>query len=114
MVVVGRVKEKERDAVGLLGAAGAEQLGPKVLLEPFVDEFDELLGQYPNEYEEMGLDEVLVGAIAPIVSFTSFPRVFRTKLTSLAVPSPLPRLGSPLASLLRRRRAQAVEEAFPH
>jgi tuftelin-interacting protein 11 len=68
MVVVGRVKEKERDAVGLLGAAGGEQLGPKVLLEPFVDEFDELLGQYPTEYEEMGLDEVVVGAIAPIVS----------------------------------------------
>lgn len=79
MEIVGRVKEIEREMVGLLGAAGGEQLGAKVLLEPFADEFDELFGKFPEEYLEMQLDEVVVGAVAPIVSRGRFPLLPHTR-----------------------------------
>jgi tuftelin-interacting protein 11 len=70
MAVVGRVKEIEREVAELMRAAagGGVGVGPKELLGPFGDEFDELLGGFPEEYKEMKLDEVVVGAIAPIVS----------------------------------------------
>lgn len=68
MAVIEKIKAIEQGTLELLLAAGGEALGPKELLSPFVDEFDELLGRYPDEYEEMRLDEVCVGAIAPIVS----------------------------------------------
>jgi hypothetical protein len=38
------------------------------VLSRFEDDFDLLLGEFAGEYEELGLDEVVVGAIAPIVS----------------------------------------------
>jgi len=66
LAAVGRVREIEREMVGLMGAGGAEALGAEVFLAPFGDEFDTLYVE--GEYQSMGLDEVVVGAIAPIVS----------------------------------------------
>lgn len=63
---VGRVREIEREMVRLMTAGGAEGLGAEVFLRPFDDEFDQLYVE--GEYQAMGLDEVVVGAIAPIVS----------------------------------------------
>lgn len=37
-------------------------------LEPFSASFDKLLGQFPKEFEMYRLDEIVVAAIAPIVS----------------------------------------------
>jgi hypothetical protein len=54
--------------MALAVAEGGDELPPKALLSPFDDEFDELLGKYPEEYIEMKMDEVVVGAVAPIVS----------------------------------------------
>lgn len=58
MNVVARIKEIESEMMGLLMAAGGDELGPQVLLAPFADDFDELLGRFPEEYEEMRLDEI--------------------------------------------------------
>ena len=112
MNVVARIKEIESEMMGLLMAAGGDELGPQVLLAPFADDFDELLGRFPEEYEEMRLDEVVVGAIAPIVS--SFLLARELLLTSLAGSSPLPKLGPPLLAALFRARAQALAETLPH
>jgi hypothetical protein len=70
--VVGKVKEKEgevRDLMSML-QEGEEM---SMVLEKFKDEFDELLGGYEEEYLEMRLDEVVVGAITPVVSSTALP-----------------------------------------
>lgn len=70
--VVGKVKEKEgevRDLMSML-QEGEEM---SMVLEKFQDEFDELLGGYEEEYLEMRLDEVVVGAITPVVSSTTLP-----------------------------------------
>ncbi len=66
LAAVGRVREIEREMVGLMTAGGADELGAEVFLRPFSDEFDNLYVE--GEYQSMGLDEVVVGAIAPIVS----------------------------------------------
>ncbi|GAA5881378.1 hypothetical protein JCM16303_000153 [Sporobolomyces ruberrimus] len=70
--VVGKVKEKEgevRDLMSML-QEGEEM---SMVLEKFKDEFDELLGGYEEEYLEMRLDEVVVGAITPVCR-----RIFQT------------------------------------
>ncbi|KAI5479686.1 tuftelin-interacting protein 11 [Pseudohyphozyma bogoriensis] len=69
---VEKIKEVERDVVQLLMSGSAEELGPEVLLRPFVDEFDELLGGFGDEYESLRLDEVVVAAISPV-----FRRLFQ-------------------------------------
>lgn len=72
MKTVEQVKQTEQNLNNLLSAANSESLSPKDLLAPFVDPFDELLGRYPAEYSDMSLDEVVVGAVAPIVSACSY------------------------------------------
>jgi tuftelin-interacting protein 11 len=37
-------------------------------LEPLAPSFDKLLGQFPKEFEQYRLDEIVVAAIAPMVS----------------------------------------------
>lgn len=72
--IVEKITEIERETMELLlvvESSGGE-LDPEMFLKPFVDEFDELYGNYSKEYEEMRLDEVVVGAIAPIVGCISF------------------------------------------
>jgi tuftelin-interacting protein 11 len=39
-----------------------------VSLEPFSVSFEKLIGLYPNEFDRYRLDEVVVAAIAPVVS----------------------------------------------
>ncbi|GAA5970505.1 hypothetical protein JCM21900_003885 [Sporobolomyces salmonicolor] len=68
MSVVGRIRERETEALELvlaMEAQGREEEGSKAL-DGFADDFDELLGGFPGEYEELRLDEVVVGAITPI------------------------------------------------
>lgn len=71
--VVQRVKDKEnevRELMSMVSISGqdADAESVELLLLKFEDEFDQLLGQYREEYEEMRLDQVVVGAITPIVS----------------------------------------------
>ena len=40
----------------------------EVSLEPFSSNFDKLLGLYPKEFDCYHLDEIVIAAIAPIVS----------------------------------------------
>jgi len=71
---VERVKEKETEVRELMNMGGGligEGDEMSELLGKFEDESDELLGQFTEEYEEMRLDQVVVGAIAPIVSLLS-------------------------------------------
>lgn len=72
MVIVEKIKVIEEKSMDLLVRLQNEGVYdgelPKLVLSGFVDEFDDLFGKYPDEYEMMGLDEVLVGAITPIVS----------------------------------------------
>lgn len=69
VAVVVRIRELEKESTALLMASGADELGPADLLAPFRDQFDELLGKFPDEYVQMRLDEVVVGAISPIVRY---------------------------------------------
>ncbi|GAA6003180.1 mRNA splicing protein SPP382 [Rhodotorula paludigena] len=67
---VERVRELESEAVELcraLEGQGDEAVKPEEVLGRFEDEFDRLLGEFAGEYEEMGLDEVVVGAITPVL-----------------------------------------------
>ncbi|GAA5873977.1 hypothetical protein JCM1840_006108 [Sporobolomyces johnsonii] len=68
MGVVERVREREREALELvlaMEAQGRDEEGATAL-DGFADDFDELLGGFPGEYDELRLDEVVVGAITPI------------------------------------------------
>lgn len=71
---VERVRAIEGEAMELLRALEAQQdaqvADAEAVLGRFDDEFDRLLGDFAGEYDEMGLDEVVVGAIAPLVSHT--------------------------------------------
>ena len=40
----------------------------EVSLEPFTASFEKLIGLYPNEFDRYRLDEIVVAAIAPVVS----------------------------------------------
>ena len=40
----------------------------EVSLEPFTESFEKLIGLYPNEFDRYRLDEIVVAAIAPVVS----------------------------------------------
>ncbi|KAM0788473.1 hypothetical protein ACM66B_001606 [Microbotryomycetes sp. NB124-2] len=66
MDVISRVKQTEKEVGQILSTVGASDAGPRAVLSPFNDHFDELLGQFPQEYKTMRLDDVVVGAIAPI------------------------------------------------
>ena len=66
-----RVRTKEVEAMELLRTLelhAEEAVRAEDVLSRFEDDFDLLLGEFAGEYEELGLDEVVVGAIAPIVS----------------------------------------------
>lgn len=67
---VAKISTIERETMELLLAVESSgvELDPEMFLKPFADEFDELYGNFSKEYEDMRLDEVVVGAIAPIVS----------------------------------------------
>ncbi|GAA5905277.1 uncharacterized protein JCM6883_006345 [Sporobolomyces salmoneus] len=70
--VVERVKEKETEAREVMSML---QEGEEMsqLLEKFEDEFDRLLGEFGEEYQEIKLDQVVVSAITPICR-----RIFQT------------------------------------
>ncbi|GAA6009422.1 hypothetical protein JCM11491_003551 [Sporobolomyces phaffii] len=73
--VVERVKDKEREVRELFDGIASDD-GPadvSACLERFGDEFDDLLGVYGPEYADLGLDQVVVGAITPICR-----RIFQT------------------------------------
>lgn len=72
--IVERIKEKETEirelmSMGMNDLQGDDEgSGMSELLERFEEEFDQLLGAFGEEYKEMRLDQVVVGAITPIVS----------------------------------------------
>ncbi|KAK4053442.1 hypothetical protein OIV83_001608 [Microbotryomycetes sp. JL201] len=66
MDVISKIKQIGTEVGEFLTTLGAKEAGPKALLTPFNDHFDELLGRYPDEYKTMRLDDAVVGAIAPI------------------------------------------------
>lgn len=70
MQCVERVRQKEGEAFELLRALQSQEdtVAPEAVLGRYEDDFDRLLGAFSQEYEELGLDEVVVAAIAPIVS----------------------------------------------
>lgn len=82
MLVVESIKQKEAEVMEVINAA-VGQVTPKDAMSPFIDEFDELLGTYGEEYEDMKLDEVVIAAVSPIVS-----RIARTcsSLSANALP----------------------------
>ncbi|GAA5976090.1 hypothetical protein JCM10908_005383 [Rhodotorula pacifica] len=72
LACVERVREKEVEAMELLRTLEMHSdnevpIKAEDVLARFEDDFDQLLGEFANEYEELGLDEVVVGAIAPIL-----------------------------------------------
>ena len=69
MGCVERVRAIEVEAMDLVRALDAteEQVDAETVLGRFDGEFDRLLGDFAGEFEEMGLDEVVVGAVAPLV-----------------------------------------------
>ncbi|KAM0754996.1 TFP11-domain-containing protein [Meredithblackwellia eburnea MCA 4105] len=80
--IVEKVREVEKETVSILMAGGAEDMTPDVLYQPFRDHFDNLLGNHGEDYAEMRLDEVVVGAIAPI-----FRRLYQQNWEPLQDPS---------------------------
>lgn len=111
-VVLG-IKEIEKKMMALAVAEGGDDLPPKVLLSPFDDEFDELLGKYPEEYVEMKMDEVVVGAIAPIVSSLSSFLLRPGTDERMTGPTTTPELGSTRVAFLCCCRAQAMAQTLP-
>ena len=112
MVVVKRIQMREKEVSDVMGAA-AEEISPADALGGFMDDFDELLGTYADEYEEMRLDEAVVAAISPIVSFSfqfSFSELTWYDVDSASVCC----MGSTLGSNIRCRAAQTTTTAFPH
>ncbi|GAA5836279.1 hypothetical protein JCM9279_002246, partial [Rhodotorula babjevae] len=69
MGCVERVRAIEGEAMDLVRALEATeaQVDAETVLGRFDDEFDRLLGDFAGESEEMGLDEVVVGAVAPLL-----------------------------------------------
>lgn len=70
LACVERVRTKEVEAMELLRTLelhAEEAVRAEDVLSRFEDDFDLLLGEFAGEYEELGLDEVVVGAIAPIL-----------------------------------------------
>ncbi|GAA5967073.1 hypothetical protein JCM11641_000432 [Rhodosporidiobolus odoratus] len=67
---VKRVKEMGDEAaevLGLLESQGQGEIEPKEVLGRFEETFGELSAVYEREYEEMGLDEVVVAALTPLL-----------------------------------------------
>jgi hypothetical protein len=52
-------------------------------LEPFSPHFHKLLSQFPSEFDRYRLDEIVVGAIVPIVCATIFGNVVSALIASL-------------------------------
>ena len=52
-------------------------------LEPFSPHFHKLLSQFPTEFNRYRLDEIVVGAIMPIVCATIFGNVVSALIASL-------------------------------
>ena len=72
MQCVERIRALEAGAMELLRALEQEgEVDAEVVLGRFEDEFDRLLGEFASEYQELGLDEVVVGALAPLVRLFS-------------------------------------------
>ena len=69
MEIVGRISEREKEVNDFLSAIGEEEISVEDAFKGFGDDFDSLLGDYAEEYEEMRLDEFVFGGIANIVSF---------------------------------------------
>lgn len=114
MAVVARIKGIEQNVNNLLSADDSSNLTPHDLLGPFADEFDELLGRYPDEYKDLSLDEVVVGAVAPIVSDCHMARWCAALTQMHLVPTYPARLGPTGQPDLCSRRAQALPETLPH
>ncbi|SCZ98960.1 BZ3500_MvSof-1268-A1-R1_Chr3-1g05734 [Microbotryum saponariae] len=69
--LVARMKVIEQEVaevakIILIGGEGSEQVSPNDLFNFFIDVFDELLGDYEDEYAVLQLDEIVVAAIAPL------------------------------------------------
>lgn len=121
---VERVRAIEGEAMELLRALEAQQdaqvADAEAVLGRFDDEFDRLLGDFAGEYDEMGLDEVVVGAIAPLVSHTVLspplppPPGSKADCPSDAAAPPVVVVGPPLVAVLHRSTAQAIPQALPH
>ncbi|GAA5884433.1 hypothetical protein JCM6882_005250 [Rhodosporidiobolus microsporus] len=69
--LVKRVREMEAEASEVLRALEMQAEGgvvdAKSVVGRFEGVFDQLLGEYAEEFEELGLDEVVVGALAPLL-----------------------------------------------
>lgn len=69
MTVVASIKAREVGLVEVMTAAAGVVTSTDAMMS-FEDEFNELLGTYAEEYEDMKLDEVVIAAISPLVSPT--------------------------------------------
>ncbi|GAA5822771.1 hypothetical protein JCM3770_003324, partial [Rhodotorula araucariae] len=68
MQCIERVRVLEGEAMDLVRALEQDgKVDADAVLGRFEDEFDRLLGEFAGEYQELGLDEVVVGAIAPLL-----------------------------------------------
>jgi tuftelin-interacting protein 11 len=56
------------DEISAKAKAIALESDPSATLEQFTPYFDQLLMEYPREYEQYRLDEIIVASIAPTVS----------------------------------------------
>jgi hypothetical protein len=127
MKVVGEVKELEREAGETLSALLQiqERVEPRDVLGRFEEPFERLRGEFGKEYEELGLDEVVVAALTPLVRSSSPVRfslilpkltpslhVFHLPSLSTASP-PLAHLGPPLVPLLHRSLPSSPPPSLP-
>lgn len=69
MGVVKEVKEKEQEAGEVLSALLQlrEEVSAEEVLGRFEEPFERLRDEFGKEYEELGLDEVVVAALTPLV-----------------------------------------------
>ena len=75
-------------------------------MEPFSANFEKLIGLYPSEFERYRLDEIVVAAIAPIVSSISCALKGRS-LLYCATDAPL------ACSVAATRRAFCIRVELP-
>lgn len=62
------------DEISAKAKAIALESDPGLKLEQFTPYFDQLLMEYPGEYERYRLDEIIVASIAPTVGLRVFSR----------------------------------------
>lgn len=70
-VVIARLQQIHLVVDDISSQAKELKSSYEVSLEPFSASFDALIGLYPGEFDRYRLDEVVVAAIAPVVSLVT-------------------------------------------